>query len=389
MKIAAVETLVCDAGWRPWSFVKVTTGDGLVGYSECTESFGSRSGVLAAVHDLAPLVIGRDPRATERIFWDLYRATRQSAGGVVQKAIGGLENALLDLKAKALGIPVYELFGGPVRDRVRVYWSHCGTTRARNWQQVGKPPLRTLDDVAALGREVRDAGFTALKTNLVFPGDPPFVLMQGFKGDDVGHNLNRRNLDGVEALIATFREAVGPGVEIMLDLNFNFKTEGNVRLARRLEPYDLAWLEIDSFDPRALRQVKDAIRIPLTSGENLFTLRGYRPFFESHSMDVASIDVLWNGLAQSKKIADAADVYEMHVAPHNHYSHLATLIAAHFSMAVPNVRILEVDVDDVPWRDDLVTRPPVVVDGYLEVPDGPGWGADLDEEAVGAHPWPG
>ncbi|MEX2613173.1 MAG: hypothetical protein WD380_06325, partial [Gaiellaceae bacterium] len=131
MKVASLETYFCDAGWRPWIFLKATTDDGLVGWAEITDSHGSPRGLAGIVEDLAPLVVGRDPRAVERVYWDLYRHTRQSPGSVIAKALGGIENALLDLKAKALGIPVYELFCGPTRETIPLYWSHCGTTRAR------------------------------------------------------------------------------------------------------------------------------------------------------------------------------------------------------------------------------------------------------------------
>ena len=141
MKLASLETLSCDAGWRPWLFVKATTDDGLVGWSEVTDSHGSPTGLAGVVRDLAPLVVGRDPRAVEAIHWDLYRRTRQSPGSIVQKAIGGIENALLDLKGKALDVSVAELFGGPTRETVPLYWSHCGTTRARAWEVTGTPKL--------------------------------------------------------------------------------------------------------------------------------------------------------------------------------------------------------------------------------------------------------
>ena len=116
MKVATLETLYCDAGWRPWIFLKATTDDGLVGWSEVTDSHGSPRGLAGIVEDLAPLVVGRDPRAWEAVYWDLYRATRQSPGGVVAKAIAAVENALLDLTAKSHDVAVYELFGGPLRD---------------------------------------------------------------------------------------------------------------------------------------------------------------------------------------------------------------------------------------------------------------------------------
>lgn len=390
MKISRVDVLHCDAGWRPWTFVKITTEDGFVGYSEVTDSHGSPRGVEGCVKDLEHLLVGQDPRAVEKLYWDLYRATRQSPGGIIAKAIGGIENALLDIKAKALGVPVYELFGGPLRDRVRLYWSHCGTTRARAWDVTGTKQLRTLDDVAELGREVVARGFTALKTNIVIPGDQPSVPMQGFGGElgTTDQIAERDVVEALEALIGTFRDTVGPDVDICLDLNFNFKTEGNIRIAKALEPFNLLWLEMDSFDPAALLQVKESTSTPICSGENLYGVREFRPFFDLRAMDVPMIDIIWNGFAQSKKISDLAAAYEMNVAPHNYYSHLATMIGAHFCATIPNLRILEVDVDDVPWKDHIVTETPDIRDGYLLLPTGAGWGADLNEEVLREHPWP-
>ena len=144
--------------------------DGLVGWSEVTDSHGSPTGLAGVVSDLAPLVVDRDPRAFEAIHWDLYRRTRQSPGSIVHKAIGGIENALLDLKAKALGVSVTELFGGPTRETVPLYWSHCGTTRSRAWEVTGTPKLDSYDQVAALGAEVVERGYRAFKTNIVLPG---------------------------------------------------------------------------------------------------------------------------------------------------------------------------------------------------------------------------
>src|ERR671929_64775 len=174
MRITRVEAYQCDAGWRPWTFVKVGTDEGLVGWGECSDSRNPH-GVAGCVRDFQHLLVGEDPRAIERLYWDMLRASRSNLGGVSHKAMAGIELALWDIKARALGVPVYELFGGPMRDRVRLYWSHCGTTRARHAHALGLPPLRTYDDVVALGREVVARGFTALKTNIVVPGGPPTI----------------------------------------------------------------------------------------------------------------------------------------------------------------------------------------------------------------------
>jgi len=320
-------------------------------------------------------------------YWKMYRASRQSSGGIMQKAMGAIENALLDIKAKDLGVPVHGLMGGPTRKEIRAYWSHCGTSRVRNPEHLSCEPITDLDGIADLGREVVRKGYTALKTNVLW-GKRLQVLMQGYRGGYGTTDLNISNeiLGSLKDLMETFRGAVGDRTDICLDLNFHLRTEGNIRVARALEEYGLMWLELDTFNAKSLRAVRESSPIPICSGENLFTSRGYREFFERQAMDVASIDVLWNGFAQSKKIADLAEIHDMNVAPHNHYSHLATAISAQFCAAIPNARIFEVDIDDVPWKDELVKKAPKIESGMLQIPDGPGWGMDLDEDAIKAHP---
>ena len=388
MKIARLEHLHADAGKGALDFLKLTTDDGVVGWSEYNETFGG-VGVSAAVDGLAPLVVGKDPRAREAIVTTLYAVRRQAPGGVIQQAIAAIENALLDAQARALGIPVYELLGGPQRQRLRLYWSHCGYFRLFASQQMQIPPLRGLHDIVAQGKEVVARGFTALKTNIVIPGEPAQVFMAGFGGGSgtTDQTVTPMIIRAIERLISTFREAVGPDVDICLDLNFNFKIEGCLRIAKAVEPFNLLWLEIDMYDPDALLQIKQSTTTRICSGENLYTLRGYRPFFEKHALDVAMIDVPWNGFTQSKKVADLAESYEINIAPHNYYSHLSTLMSAHLCAAVPNVRIMEIDIDDVPWKDDLVTAPLDLKDGYLTMPSRPGWGADLNEREIAKHPW--
>ena len=387
MKLARLETLTCAAGWRPWLFVKATADDGLVGWSEVTDSHGSPTGLAGVVRDLEPLVVGKDPRAFEAIHWDLYRRTRQSPGSIVTKAIGGIENALLDLAGKAHGVSVAELLGGPTRATIPVYWSHCGTTRARAWEVTGTPKLDGYEAVTALGREVVEHGYRAFKTNIVVPGDEPRVLMPGFGRDGgIDRNPTPETLAALTRLLDAFVEGTGGAAQPIVDLNFNLTVEGIVQVARALEPYGLAWLEVDAYDPDALAYARSRSPIPICSGENLYGLRGFRPYLAAGAMDVASVDVIWNGVAQSRKIADLAETHEVACAPHNYYSHLATFIAAQWCAVIPNVRMLEVDVDDVPWREELTTAVPAIADGELVVPAGPGWGCEVVESVLAAHP---
>jgi len=337
---------------------------------------------------LGERLIGQDPRPTERIFAELYAVTRQAAGGVNAQAIAAIENALLDIRAKALGVPVYALFGGPVRDRFRLYWSHCGTYLLEHADKVGQPPLRSLKDVKALGRRVAESGFTALKTNILVFDEKPWLHMPGFarRGEPPELNAERHVIDALVKLITAFQAGAGPGVEILLDLNFNFKTEGYLRVTRALDELGLMWFEIDSYEPRALAHIRRSLKTPVASLESLHGIRSFVPFFEQQAVDVAIVDEIWNGVAQSVKIAAMAEAYEVNVAPHNFYGHLCTLHSAHLCAAVPNFRIMEIDMDDVPWKNDLVTEPPRIENGYLLLPTGPGWGADVNEEAVRAHP---
>src|SRR5258706_13547416 len=166
MKIVKFEDLHCDAGWRTFSFLKVTTDDGVTGWSEYTEADGSR-GLTSVIHGMAEGLIGQDPRPVQAISSLLYIRTQQAPNGVNQRAIAAIENALLDIKGKALGVPVYELFGGPVRTRIPVYWSHCGTYRVRNHRDVGTAQALTYNDIAALAAEVKPRGFKGLKTNIL------------------------------------------------------------------------------------------------------------------------------------------------------------------------------------------------------------------------------
>jgi galactonate dehydratase len=387
MRITRIEDLHCDSGPRHFSFLKVSTDEGVVGWSEYSEYVSSHE-QTAIIRALAKDLIGVDPRPVERITAMLVAKTKQAAGGVNQRAIGAIENALIDVKARALGIPVYELLGGPIRSAIPLYWSHCGLFRIRQGEQYGHPPLRSLDDVVTLGREVRERGFSALKANMyLFDGERPKLYLAAWGGRNFPElNLEPKVLRAIVAELEAFREGAGPDVALQLDANFHFKTEGFLKLARALEPLEMSWLEIDTHDPAAMAHIRRSTRTPIASCETLHGRRAYKPFFEQYAMDVAIVDVAWNGALESCKIAAMADTYEVNVATHNWGSPLLDLMSAHVAAAIPNLRIMEYEVDGVPWRDEIVTVAPVVADGALVLPSGPGWGTEIDEDAVRAHP---
>lgn len=390
MKITEVETLVVDTGFtppRPWLFCAIRTDEGLTGYSEfgCD---GIPRGLVGLVRDLGQRLIGKDPTAVEKHYVDLYRYTRQAAYGATQMAIAGIELALWDIAGKALGVPVYRLMGGPMRDAQRVYWSHCATYRVENWKRFGVKPLRTMADLADAAREVVKQGYTAFKTNIIWPGDPARRITQGRLGPH-DQLATREIINQAVAQIAAMREAVGPDIDICLDVNVNFKPNEAIRLGRELEPYTLYWLEIDNQDPHALAQLKSSIRIPICGGEQLLTVRQYRPYFELHAFDVAMVDAEWQGFSAAKKVADLAETYELNIAPHNYNGHLSTFQSLNLCASVSNVKIMESDPDAVPIRDELFTVLPEITNGHMKIPTGPGWGTELDEKAARKYAWTG
>src|SRR4249919_3787466 len=218
MKISRIVDLHADAGWRVFSFLKIETDAGLIGWSEYNESYGSK-GLTVVIMKLAEMLIGQDPRPVELITANLYARTRQAPGGIIQQAIAAIENALVDVKAKALGVPVCEMLGGPIRDRLRLYWSHCGTYRLHHAEKMGLPPIRTLDDIRKLGEHVRERGFTALKTNIfLLDGGSPELYMPGFGRSPGGPELNPslRVEEALDKQLAGFRDGTGKEVELAL-----------------------------------------------------------------------------------------------------------------------------------------------------------------------------
>lgn len=389
MKITGLKTLHADFGWRTLSFLKVETDEGLVGWAEYYEGAGN-AGLTAVIKALGERVMGNDPRRFEAISTILAAATIQAIGGINQQAIAAIVNACLDIAAKAAGLPVHGLFGGAIREQVAVYWSHFASYRVRWPKALGVEPPHSYDDLGKLAEDARSRGFSALKTNIVLPKDGGgFAGFQPTRVQGAGYpelNLTPEVLEAAVRQMQVIREAVGPSIALMLDVNFFFRPEGMLRLARALEPFDLMWLEVDGYDPGALRSVRELSRVPLGSLEHLYGRRGYKPFLDVGSVDVAIIDPIWNGYLEALKIANLCDAYELNAAPHNYYGDLSDYISLNLAAVMPNLRIMEYDPDAVPWRQEFYTHPLEVKDGAVTVPDRPGWGTDIDEAGVARYP---
>ena len=387
MKITAVKTFIIDGGFRPWTFVKIETSDpGVIGWGDCTD-WGSPGPVTKTVERYAEWIIGRDPMQAEAIWWDLAAASARHSGGLAWKAMSGIDSALWDIRGKVLNAPVWQLLGGKLRDKLRLYWSHCGQTRFLHAKRLGLPVVETTDDLRHFSETVLESGYTAIKTNLIPLKDlPPAIQEHTSRLAYPSGDISPAALRAVETIIRTFREALGPDIGIALDVAFWFKLGGVIKLARALEPYDLMWLETETLDANALRLIRDSTTTTICTGESLFGTHDYKPFIQNYAQDIIMPDLAWNGITMGKKLADMAHAFDILFATHSCHSPLATLVAANVSATIPNFYIQEIDVDDAPWRDDIMTHPFEIENGYLKIPERPGLGSDLIESELLKHP---
>ena len=391
MKIVGFDTLHADAG-RSFSFLKIITDKDIIGWSEYTgiSEILRRKGLTAVIESLLKPLIGRDPCEIERITNDLYTATRQSPFGITQQAIGAIQNALIDIKAKSLNIPVYELFGGPLRKRIPLYWSHFALYRLkRGFDTHQKEEIKDLAQMAAHAKSVLEQGYSALKTKIHCfdeSGGTGYFPCFGSEPGAPELNLSPLMLKNIVNQMSAIRETVGDELDLILDLNSNFKPDSIIRISRALEHLGIRWLEVDVFDADILRDIRQKSPIPIGGCEMLCNAKSFAPFFSKRSVDVPLVDVSWNGLLESIKIANIADVFDLNISPHNFTGYLATQISAHFAAITPNLEIMEFDVDEVPWLGEFFTEPLRIEDGKLILSEKPGWGMDVDEKAVLKRP---
>lgn len=382
MKVTSVEAVAVEGLSAPWIFCIIRTDAGISGYSEFGEGIVA-NGMTGLVKDLSRFIIGQNPGHVEKLYMDMLRGTQSVYGGATWQAMAGIELALWDVKAKALGVPVYELFGGPTRTHQKVYWSHLASYQATSPERIGAKPLRSLDDACKLVEQARDAGYDTFKTNILVPNSDGTLggIRQGRNGPH-DQPMTREWLKLAVAQISAFREAAGPDMEICLDVNVNFKAAGQIRLAHALEPYDMFWMELDNLDAESARMVKDSTRVPICTGEQKLGPINYADLIERRAMDVMKVDVQWQGFTPARNAAKMAEVYDINIAPHNFNGHMSTFQTMNLCASINNVLISESDPVQVPWRDEYVTHVPEIKNGMVTIPTRPGWGTELNEAAL-------
>ncbi len=371
VKVANVRTYLYDPGvGKNWLFVRVETDGGLVGWGECYTQADRDRAVEAHVEELGRYLVGRSPFAIKHFTHVAYRdfAGKRSAMDLYS-ALSGIEQALWDIVGKAAGQPVYNLLGGPCRDRIRVYAN--GWIYAQEWERHG------IEEGARRARELVDAGWTALKF------DP-------FTGPWRTH-ISRAEEDAAVDCVRAIREAVGPDVDLLVEVHRRLAPSHAVRVARRLEELGPFWYEepVSGRNLDALAEVRRAISIPVVTGEELYTKAEFREVFEKRAADILNPDVAnCGGILELKEIAAMAEPHFVAVAPHNYNSTTVALAATVQACAVmPNFLVTEYFVNFTEPGDEISVPPLRVEDGYVRLPAAPGLGIELDEVALARRPY--
>jgi galactonate dehydratase len=363
VKITAIKTLVCNARMRNWVFVKVETDQqGLVGWGE------------AALEDIAPLVIGEDPRRIEHLWQMMFRQHFWHGSGIVRcTAMSGIDIALWDIAGKVLGVPCHTLWGGRVRDYIRLY-CHLGDGRMEDFYET---PVANADRFADLAREAVANGYSAFKSMAV----PATQALEGAAA-----------ILSAEHAVARMREAVGPLIDIMVDCHARPSPAMGLQFAKALDPYRLYFLEEPCWPEMidALRHINASVSTPIATGERLTHLSQFRDLFAARGCDVAQPDITHcGGLSAARKIAALAEAHRIALAPHNPQGPVSSAASLEFGFSQPDYIICETVGDDVAWRSDVVEDHHALnaQNRTVTPSDRPGLGVEISEVEIQRHPF--
>jgi galactonate dehydratase len=363
MKIVDVKSHTLGTAWRNLTFVRVITDEGLEGVSE-VRMLNHTDALSGYLKEAVPNhVLGHNPMNIEDLVHRMYRNDYARADEIVMSGIATIEIACWDIVGQALGQPVYKLLGGAVREKIKAY--------ANGWYTVERTP----QEFHAAATKAIGKGYRALKLD-------PFG--SGF------YELDRTEKMRSIALVEAVRDAIGPDVEIMVEMHGRFNPATAIELAHELEAFKPSWIEepVPPENLAALKKASEKISLPVATGERLHTRYDYRQLFELQAADIIQPDIThFGGLLETKKLAAWAEAYYLLVAPHNVGGPVSTAAALHFAASTPNFKILEHFNDFAEdWVKQAAPGNPEVQDGYFALPQGPGLGVKLDEEVIREHP---
>jgi len=369
VKITKITSTVINANMRNWVILSVFTDQpGLVGIGEASLEFQTMA-VVGAIEDLSPLIIGQDPRDIEKLWQIIYRHPFFKGGVVTMSALSGIDQALWDISAKDLGVPLWKLLGGLARDRVRMY-DHLG---GGNSDAVYNSD--TADSFSEKVKQTVADGFTAVKI-LAVPQSAP-----------LGESAKLRH---AEELMGRARDAGGPDLDIMIDFHGRTTAAMAIQYAKVLEPFHPFFLEevVQPDQHEAMVRARRGINVPLAAGERLLTRMDFLPLLRDGLIDVAQPDVCHaGGITELRNIAVLCDTYGVMMAPHNPLGPVATMVNIHLALSTPNFLIQEVMRSDVPWRQEVFTTAPEFKDGYISAPQTIGIGIEINELEASKHPY--
>jgi len=374
MKITKIETHVCHARMRNWIFVKVLTDQpGLFGWGEATLEWHTR-GVVGAIEDIAELLIGEDPTRVEHLWQMMYRQHFWHGHGIIRAtAISGIDIALWDILGKVAGLPCSKLWGGPVRDHVRTY-CHLGGGRMEDFYDTPVDNAKRFGDLAL---EAVANGFTAFKSMAV----PSTMPIEGLKP-----------VKAAEACVRAMREAVGDGIDIMVDCHARPSPAMGLKFGKALDPYGLYFFEEPCWPESVdgLAMINAALTTPVATGERVTSLAAFRELFEKRACEICQLDITHcGGLSEARRVAALAESHRIALAPHNPQGPVSTAASLEFGFSQPSYIICETVHEDVPWRQDVVQEGFTVErQGRLVRPNTqPGLGITINEDEVRKHPF--
>ncbi len=365
MKITGIRTFIYEAWWRNWLFVKVDTDAGITGLGEASLQ-GLNQAVEVAIHNLEhEYFLGKDPRQIQKHWTNVYRDSWFHQSHVPLAALSGIEIALWDILGKSLNAPIHQLLGGATRDRIKVY--------NNSWYFNA----RTTDEFVERARAAVAQGFRALKWDPFW--SPPLDIF----------NEREAMLQAVEC-VRHVREAVGDGIELLIEVHARLGTADAIWMAHALEPYRPFWFEepIPPDNLEALAKVARESHIPITTGEKACTRWGFREMIERQMVSMIMPDIICaGGILETTKIAAMADTYHIGVAPHSCVGPGLTAANLQLDAVIPNFLIQELFFPDKPLYDEILTDDfPILRDGYVDVPTKPGLGIDINEDAITLRP---